>query len=311
MKDTELALYRKYRPRSLKGVLGQDGAVASLQRLIDKDKVPHAIMLTGASGCGKTTIARILKQHLQCGDSDFVEINAADTKGVDTVRDIRRQCNLRPIAGLSRVWLIDEAHKLTNDAQNALLKIMEDTPKHAYFMLATTDPHKIIRTIHTRCAEIKLAEMSSKAIEQVVRRVMEREKMDCSDEVVAEIVEASAGSARKALVLLEQVGWLESNEEQIKAVQATSASKDQAILLARALINPRVSWPEVAAILKELKDDPEGLRYLVLGYCRSVLLGGGGLAPRAYMIIDIFSGNFYDSKHAGLAAACWEVVNAR
>jgi len=303
-----MSYYKRYRPKTLKAIVGQEGAVASLQRFIDKGTIPQCILFTGPSGCGKTTIGRILKTHLNCGDADFLEINSADFKGIDTIREIRRSVNLSPISGDCRIWLIDESHKLTNDAQNALLKILEDTPSHAYFMLATTDPQKLIKTIHTRASEVKLQALGVPALKRVLQRVIDKEGLTVTDKVMDEIVDAADGSARKALVILEQVGGLEGDEAQIAAVQATSLNKDAAIMLARALINPRANWREVAPLLKELKDDPEGIRYLVLSYCRSVLLGGGPLTARAYMIIDIFSHNFYDSKLAGLAAACYEVV---
>lgn len=306
-----MSFYKKYRPKTLKSVVGQDGAVASLQKLIDKKTIPQVLLFTGPSGCGKTTIGRILKDVLECGDSDFQEINCADFKGIDMVRDIRRNANLTPIDGECRIWLIDEAHKLTNDAQNAFLKILEDTPSHVYFMLATTDPGKLIKTIHTRCTEIKLSTMGPKDLTRVVQRVVDKEQLKVSEDVIQEIVEAADGSARKALVILEQAGSLETEEEQLKAIQASSIDKDVAIELARALINPRADWSSVAKILKTIKDDPEGLRHLVLGYARTVLLGGGNLAPRAFKIIDIFSKPFYDSKAAGLAAACYEVVTTK
>jgi len=302
-------LYRKYRPRELKDVIGQDGAISSLETMVKRKSVPHALMLTGPSGCGKTTIGRILKKTLGCGDRDFIEINAADFKGIDTIREIRRGAVMAPISGDCRIWLIDEAGKLTNDAQNAFLKILEDAPEHAYFFLATTDPHKIIKTIHTRCTEVQIRAMSPKDLMRVVTRVSNKEGMELSEDVVQSIVECAEGSARKALVILGQVGHLENEEQQLKAIVAASINKDQAIELARALIRPNVRWQEVAPLLRDIKDDPEQVRYLVLGYSRSVMLGGGKLASRAFDIIDVFSDNFYDSKHAGLAAACWELLH--
>ena len=290
-------------------MLGQDAVVASLEQMIERNDVPHALILSGPSGCGKTTVGRILKTHLECGDADWFEINAADAKGIDVVRDIRRYASLSPMEGNTRIFLIDEAGKLTGDAQNALLKPLEDSPSHAYFILATTDPGKLLKTIHTRCTEIKFRPLELDVIRKLVKRVVEKEDMKVNGDVIDEIAEAAEGSARKALVILEQVGWLDDVKAQLAGVSAASVHKDQAILLARALINPRARWAEVAALLKENKDDPEQVRYLLLGYARSVMLGGGKLAPRAFVIIDIFARNFYDSKQAGLAAACWEVIH--
>lgn len=308
-------LYKRYRPKTLKGVVGQDGAINSLSRMVDQNKVPHTILLTGPSGTGKTTIARILKEHLQCSDNDFFEVNCADFKGIDFVRDIRRTAGLQPLGGESRVWLIDECHQLTKDAQNAFLKLLEDTPKHVYFMLATTDPQKLLKTIHTRSTEIKLSLLDSASLDRVVRRVLDKEKIDLTDKVVDEIVEAADGSARKALVILEQVMGLENEEDQLAGVQASALNKEEAFKLAQELMFPRGGWVEVARILRGLKDeDPEGIRYLILSYARSCMIGKEDKAPnekfggRAFKIIEIFGHNFYDSKQAGLAAACWEVV---
>jgi DNA polymerase-3 subunit gamma/tau len=299
-------------------MVGQDGAVASLQKMVDNDKVPHTLLLTGPSGCGKTTIGRILKEILECGDADFTEINCADFKGIDMVRDIRRYANLAPMAGKCRIWLIDEAGKLTSDAQNAFLKLLEDTPKHVYFILATTDPQKLIKTIHTRSTEIKLAAMGLESLEKVIRRAVDREKMTLTDDVIQEIAEASDGSARKALVILEQVGGLATEAEQIQAIQTTSLNKADAFKLAQALFNwdRKTTWPDIAKLLRLLaNDDPEGIRYVVLGYARSCMVGKDDRAhntngcDKGFKIIDIFGHNFYDSKAAGLAAACWEAFS--
>jgi len=308
--ETEKSLYKKYRPRRLSDLLGQDGAVSSLKMLIEQERVPQVILLSGPSGCGKTTIGRILKDKLDCGDPDYVEINCADFRGIDTVRDIRRAVNLRPMAGSCRMWLIDECHKLTNDAQNGLLKILEDTPPKVYFLLATTDPQKLIKTIITRSTQISVVSLSPAVTGSLVRSVAEKEKYELTEDVVDAIVEAADGSARKALVILEQVGGLETEDDQLGAVKGAAIDKVVVKKLAQVLLFGGKNWGEAAACLKTLEgEDPEQIRYMVLGYARKVLLGGGAKGARAFVVLDVFSGNFYDSKQAGLAAACWEIMN--
>lgn len=302
-------LYKKFRPKKLKSLIGQEAAIASLSKLVEAKKIPHAILLSGPSGSGKTTIARILKTELNCGDHDFQEMNCADFRGIEDVRDVRRQMGFRPISGDARIWLFDECSKITGDGQTALLKMLEDTPDHVYFILATTDPQKLLKTILTRCTEIKLKALTNTALLTLIGRVAEKEQLSISKEVQQEIAEAAEGSGRKALVILEQIAQLGTDEEKMAGIKISSAAKTQAIELARELFAFKPSWAKVAAILKELNEEPESIRYLVLGYAKSILLGGGKLSPHAFKVIEIFGNNFYDSKHAGLAAACWEVLH--
>lgn len=308
--------YKKYRPKTLKGVIGQPGAVSSLKSLIDRGQVPHFMLLTGPSGTGKTTIARILKELLECGDADYMEINAASHKGIDTVREIQRSVGLNPIDGECRIFMIDEAHQLTAPAQDAFLKTLEDTPKHVYFIMATTDGGKLKKTIHTRATEIRLAELSHKDLIKAINRVVNKEDLEVSPDVAESIAEASEGSPRKALVILDQVGSLGTEEEQMDAIKQTVLNKEEAINLARGLMFGNPTWPEIAKILRGIQDqDAEGIRYLVLGYANSVLLGKGkgipakgAVAANAFKVIEVFSEPFYNSKMPGLTAAAYECV---
>lgn len=303
-------LYRRYRPKLFKEVIGQPEAIEMLDKFLKSNTLPHALLLTGSSGCGKTSIARILKAKLKCGDNDFNEINAADFRGIDTVRDIRQRMGLAPIEGECRIWLIDEAHQVTSQAQAILLKLLEDTPSHVYFMLATTDPGKLLPTIKTRCTEIKVKSLSIKDMKALIESIAEKEKKVLEEEVVDRIIEVADGSARKALVLLGQVIKIEETDKQLDCI-LSSDSKRQAIEIARCLMNPRGNWGEMAKILKDIEEEPESLRYMILGYATSVLLGGGKLAGRAFQIINTFESNFYDSKKAGLVRACYEVMNSK
>ena len=259
--------------------------------------------------CGKTTLARILRTKMKCSNRDFREINAAEYRGIDMVRDIKQNMGYTPMGGKVRVWLVDEAHKLTPDAQGAFLKELEDgAPKHAYFMFATTDPQKLLKTIRTRATEIKVQPVKNKEMSELLNRVCEAEGIQVSEEVLDKIVEVSENSPRKALVILNQVIGLDE-DEQLDAVKG-SVAETEAIELCRVLMNSSVSWGQVVKVLKGIEDlngQAESIRWMVISYMSSVALGGN--PGRAIRIIEAFQDNFYDSKRAGLISACFEVVN--
>jgi len=301
-------LYKKYRPTKLDRIVGQPTAVAVLKSLVSKNKIPHALLLTGPSGCGKTTIARIIRKKLNCSKFDFTEIDGADKNGVDDIRQIKTRMRAAPLGGDSRVWLIDESHKMSPQAQDAFLKSLEDTPSHVYFILATTDPQKLKPTIRTRCTEIIVRSLSNKSLNKLLAYVCDKEDIEVSEEVIDKIIEYSNGSARKALVLLNQIVVLEDEEEMLEAIKATSV-EEQGKLIAKALLNSRTKWTEMAIILKKtMNEEPESIRWMILGYARNVMLSGGKLTSRAYLITEAFRDNFYDSKWTGVVNACYEII---
>lgn len=306
-----MELYRKYRPRSLGEIAGQQDTVRMLESFLKRKELPHALLFSGPSGCGKTTIARILKREMGCDKLDYQEINAAESRGIDTIREIAQHVGLSPIAGKCRMWIMDEAHQLNSFSQNALLKLLEDTPDHVYFILCTTDPAKLIRTIYTRCTHCKLGTLYPSDLAQVIKDVVERSKetvqMPGAD-VIKAIIEAADGSARKAVVLLGQVADLVTKEEQLAAIQKPEVQQ-QAIELARLLINPKTKWPAVAELIKNLDESPEGIRHLILSYASTVVLGGGSLSSKGYLLLTCFESPWYDSGKAGLVRACYEVFS--
>jgi DNA polymerase III gamma/tau subunit len=299
-------LYKKLRPKTLKTVVGQEAACATLSTF-GRDKMPHTVLLTGASGCGKTTLARIAAAQIRCDPSEVQEVNCADNRGIELARDLKKRAYSFPLTGDRKAWILDEVHALTKDAQSAMLKLLEDTPPHVYFFLCTTDPQKLLPTIITRCTEIKVKVVSPTGIKSILERAIKAYRLTVSDDAVSAVVNESDGSPRKALVLLNQIKDITDPEEQAEAVEKASF-RATAILIARAMTNPRVAWPEVAKLLKDLTDEVETVRHVVLGYFRSILLGGGALAPRAALVIERFSEPFYESKAAGLALACYEIV---
>lgn len=301
-------LYKRYRPKALAQVVGQDATVKMLQGFLEKKKMPHALLFSGPSGCGKTTLARILRAELGCVEEDFIERNSADFRGIDDIRKIRERMGLRPL-GKCRIYLIDECHKLTNDAQNAFLKMLEDTPQHIYFFLCTTDRQRLIRTILTRCTDVTVKALAATQMDRLLKRVIAKEKREVEDEVRDKIAEKAEGSARKALVLLEQVLEHTDTEDQLAAVERFEGQAE-AVQLARVLINPRSKYLEAAKILAELTEDAESVRRMVIGYASAILLKGGKIAPRAYEVIACLRDNVFDSGKAGLTAGVWEIYHS-
>lgn len=304
-------LYRVHRPTDLDELVGQDEIVEMVEAMIEDNKIPHAILATGPSGTGKTTTFRIMRNRLGCSDLDFREVNVADFRGIDMVREIRQAVGLSPMNGKVKVWLIDECHQLTSEAQEALLKLLEDTPAHVYFFLASTHPQKLKPTIITRCTHLKFRALQEGEIAVLVSSIYKKETKEKLPTTIAnKLAEMAEGSARKALVMLHQIIGLDlSEEEKILDCLKPESLERESIEICRALLNNRTSWKEMAAILKGVKEDPEQLRWMILGYMKSVALSGSPVAGRACGIIDEFRENFFDSKLAGLVASCYNVVS--
>lgn len=309
----EKELYRRYRPKAFKEVIGQDTAVGLLQDLIKRDAVPHVILFTGPSGCGKTTLARIMQHKLECNDLDFNEINAAKERGIEMVRNISDAMSLAPMGGKCRIWLIDECARLTHDGQSSLLKMLEDTPDHVYFFLATTDPEKLLKTIRTRCTQIACEALTEDAITKLCKQVAAQEKRKLADDVYQSIAERCDGSARQALVFLHKVLGLKDTELQLKAIERSDV-KTQGFDLAKALFNGK-SWKEVAEILKGMKDlendtSYETVRKTILSYVTTTTLNGA--KPQlGQSIFRFFQYPFFDNKFPGLVNACFEFCHAQ
>lgn len=306
-------IFTTYRPKTFKSVIGQDRVTKVLMKHIKDGTTPHALLFTGGSGRGKTTLARIMRTKLNCADRDFVEINASETRGIDMIRDIKKSLHMMPLAGKegTRVYLIDECHKMTSDAQSALLKILEEPPRYVYIMLATTDPQKLSKTIQNRCTLINCEAIKPADLGTLVDSILEKEDREISKDVKSKLIQAADGSARKALVLLKSVMMLEDEEEQLDAIEKSNPER-QAIEIARMLINNKTVWLELVPVLKSVDEEPETLRRMILGYCSSIMLSEKSntfMLSRAYMLLVAFESHYFDSGKAGLIASCYEVVS--
>src|SRR5690554_5071868 len=175
MSDKAKVLYLKYRPDSLDEVVGNSETVELLRSQLSPDAsqpIGRSILFHGPTGCGKTTLGRIVARELGAKGSDIKEIDAADFRGIDTIREIRKQIAYKPLEGPYQVWILDEVHRATQDAQSALLKTLEDTPSHVYFILCTTDPQKLLPAIRGRCADYQVRTLNDREMRMLLRRVV-------------------------------------------------------------------------------------------------------------------------------------------
>jgi DNA polymerase III gamma/tau subunit len=239
------------------------------------------------------------------GSHDLQEIDSAQSRGIDTIREIRSTMVLAPMTGPTRVWIMDEVHQLSKDAQSGLLKALEDTPGHVYFMLATTDPDKLLPTLRNRCTEYRVAPLSDKEMTDLLLDIADAEKKNIPEEVLDIIVAGAMGSSRSALVVLDKIIELPA-KQMADSAQQQILQQNEAIELCRLLMG-KAKWDAVVTFLKNTEQEPESLRRLVLSYCTSVLLGKNG-NPKAYVVLTCFSKPFYDTGKAGLVMACWEAV---
>ncbi|MEN9337919.1 MAG: polymerase subunit tau [Candidatus Parcubacteria bacterium] len=201
-----IALYRKYRPQTFSDVVGQEYAVELLTSAIKQQKISHAYLFCGGRGTGKTTMARIVAREIGCNDEDIIEIDAASNRGIDEIRELREAVRTAPFSSPYKVYIIDEAHMLTKEAANALLKTLEEPPSHVVFILATTDPDKLPQTIVSRCQKVVFNTPDLETLTKRLLYITEKEgKPAISPEGARAIAHHGKGSYRDAVGILEQI----------------------------------------------------------------------------------------------------------
>ena len=304
-----MSLYNKYRPSELSEFFGNESVVSKVESVLSRTKqeIPHAWLFSGPPGTGKTSLARVIAKRLGCSEMDLQEIDIGDLRGIDSVRDIKRQMGLAPLQGSCRVWILDEIHRATGDALSAMLKMLEDTPPHVYFMLATTDPQKLLKAILSRCMEFQVGPLQEEQLVRLLRTVVRKEGKQVPLDILKSIALNSLGHPRNALVLLDSVIDLPAEQRQ-KAIEQEAVKQNQVIDLCRILIKG-AKWKEISKVLSGLKgEEPEGVRRAVLGYCASVLLNED--SPRAFLVMDAFKQPTYDIGWPGVVLAAYEAVQS-
>lgn len=296
-----LALYREWRPKFFRQVAGQDHIVRTLQNALREGHVAHAYLFCGPKGTGKTTTAKVLARALNCarpqggvepcGDCDncldidagtsmdVIEIDAASNRGIDEVRDLREKIKFSPTSGSKRVYIIDEAHMMTEPAFNALLKTLEEPPAHAVFILATTEPHKMPLTILSRCQRFEFHRISDVVMGERLREVARGSGIIIEEKALGLVVKASDGGLRDALSVLDQASSFAGGVITPEAIHSLLGTVQEELLesisLALRLGNAGDCIETVAELVSRGKD----LRLLagdLTSYLRDVLVSSLG-----------------------------------
>lgn len=228
---SDIALYRKHRPQAFSEVVGQDQVVSVLEAAVKKEVVSHAYLFSGTRGTGKTSVARIFAKALKTDESDIYEIDAASNRGIDEIRELREGVHSLPFSSKYKVYIIDEVHMLTTPAFNALLKTLEEPPKHVIFILATTEFHKLPETIVSRCQVFQFRKPGESQIRELLEAVAKSEKLKIDKESLSLMALLADGSYRDALGVLQKVVTFSKDKkiEIIEVEQITGAPKGASI----------------------------------------------------------------------------------
>jgi DNA polymerase-3 subunit gamma/tau len=291
-----LSLYRKYRPHSFSGIVGQRHVTQTLTNAVKADRIAHAYLFCGPRGTGKTTTARALAAALNCEQGptpdpcgqceacrriaagnalDVIEIDAASNRGIDEIRELRERVGLAAAGARMKVYIIDEVHMLTGEAFNAFLKTLEEPPPHVVFVLATTEPHRVLPTILSRCQRFDFHRIGLRNLEMALAEIAEKEQLKLDEKAVEMLAHAADGSFRDALTLLDQAIAYSEGEITPEVVTEILGGIDFELLASFADILSRRELGEALAYVDQVVAEGKDLRQLVaelIGHYRNLLL---------------------------------------
>lgn len=265
------AFHTAYRPVEFDDVTGQDGVIKGLRALLGRD-TSHAFMFSGPSGVGKTTLARITAAQCNVPASNILEFDASTNTGVEDIRNLQQELLYRPFGGGNKAIIVDEAHGLTKNAWNALLKATEEPPEWVYFFLCTTEPSKVPKNIQTRFSKFALNPVPVRKLVELLTWVCSEEGIKLHPDILLLCAEEADGSPREALVNLAEVTECKTEKEAAE-VLASARTKDSKEIrdLCQYILNGKGTWQTGMSIIDKLAEtNPESVRIVTMNYLAAV-----------------------------------------
>lgn len=267
-------LHTKYRPNSFDEVVGHDAVVKALRSNLDKLR-SQSFIFSGPPGCGKTTLARIMANYVGCDALNLVEVDAATFTGIDAMRTLTNTAAFTPLGkAKARVFIVDEAHRLSSQAWASLLKSIEEPNDGIYWAFCTTELSKVPKNIQSRCVKITVPKLGVSALKQIINTVCDSEDIDLDPDIQTLIINKADGSARELLVALSLVSECETKAQARSLLQELSETETEVIDLAKSLVKGD-KWATVAKQLQALTVEPESCRIIITNYVGSFVLNSG------------------------------------
>jgi DNA polymerase III gamma/tau subunit len=312
-----MPLHTSYRAEKLEDIVGNEAQINALEAILQRgDDKWHTYLFTGPAGCGKTTLALIVARMLGVSDIDLHYINASDKRGIDMVRDVIETSKFYPAKGDVRVYIFEECHQLTPQAQEAFLKDTEKPPNHVYYLFCTTDPQKLKDTFRRRANIIEVKPLMYGDMKEYLLDIIHSEDIkEFPDKVLEKVISISDGSVGVALKYLDTIIDLENEQDAIDALDEATYRESSVLDVCQTILDGRVGfsakWKRMQRVLdpKSLVGEPEQIRRGVLTYFEKVMLGdraGSDVAEAMGWFLD----PTFNTGRAGIVHACWNACIA-